>query len=159
MESYEVKGISQASEVKRAYETAVEQNMKFYRAVSGSGKPYGWVNGRHVLADNTNAEVIDGEFWFKNDKYIEPQTEEEILDEVVETLEETIIEEESVKEEPIKEEIDYKALYETEKGKAKELENALLETTTELTTTQDQLNMINQEFAEYKAVVEAFKKL
>ena len=153
MNKYEVKGVTQASEIKNAYETAIAENKEYYRTISNTGKIYGWVNGKHVIADKTNAVVVDGEFWFANPQYVEPveevieQTEEEIIDEVCDTMEEMV--EEVVEEEP---QVDYKALYETEV----ESNKALLK---EINDIISELNAVKTDFANYKAVVEAFKKL
>lgn len=162
MEKYEVKNVTQASEIKNAYDTAIAENKQYYRTISNTGKIYGWVNGKHVIADNTNAVMVDGEFWFANPQYVEPiveETAEEVVEEVVEQTEEEIIEEvcdtmqEMVEETQVVEpQVDYKALYD----KQVEENEALIKNTHELVK---ELEAVKTEFANYKAIVEAFKKL
>ena len=169
MENYEVKNISQTSEIKKAYEEAVAQNAKFYRAISSSGAIYGWnsegINPKTGLK-GVHVKAVDGQEWFENDKYVEPiveKTDDEIIDEAVEALDkeldesnaevQEIVEEakeevvnEVATEEPTTEQtVDYKALYETAIAEKDELEAKLIET--------------EKAFADYKAVVEAFKAL
>ena len=150
MEKYEAKGVSQASEIRNAYEIAVVENKEYYRTVSKTNRIYGWVNGHHEEANANNAVVVDGELWFKNDKYIAPIEEvekveetEEIINEACEALQEMVGE---------VDEIDYKALYEEElKGN-----KVLADQVNELA---EELEIVKAEFANYKAIVEAFKKL
>lgn len=156
MEKYEAKGVSQASEIRNAYEIAVAENKEYYRTVSKTNRIYGWVNGHHEEANANNAVVVDGELWFKNDKYIAPIEEvekveetEEIINEVCEALQEMV---EEVDEAEEVDEIDYKALYEEElKGN-----KVLADQVNELA---EELENVKAEFANYKAIVEAFKKL
>ena len=137
MEKYEVKGVTQANEIKKAYDTAIAQNNKYYRTISNTGKIYGWVGGKHCIADNNNAVFIDGEYWFENEHYVEPVVEvEEKVEETDELFGDTY----------------YKELYEEEVEK----NEALLKETNELVA---ELDLVKKEFANYKAVVEAFKKL
>ena len=139
---YEVRKVKQASEIRQAYQTAIESNKKYYRAISESGKIYGIVNGHHEIDNDNNAVVVDGEYWFVNDKYVEPI--EEVVDEVAETMQEMVDE--------VVDETDYKALYEEENVKAKELAK-------EVNALMQELQKVKGEFADYKAIVEAFKKL
>ena len=141
---YEVRKVKQASEIRQAYQTAIESNKKYYRAISESGKIYGIVNGHHEIANDNNAVVVDGEYWFENDHYVEPTIEEEVLEEAAETMQEMVDE--------VVDETDYKALYEEENVKAKELAK-------EVNALMQELQKVKGEFADYKAIVEAFKKL
>lgn len=143
---YEVKQVKQASEIRQAYQTAVETNKKYYRAISESGKIYGMVNGHHEIANDKIAVMVDGEYWFENDKYVEPveQTDEEVIEEAVETIDEMVDE--------VVNETDYKALYEEEVATNKEIAK-------ELNAVKQELQKVKGEFADYKAIVEAFKKL
>lgn len=75
---YEVTGISTASEIEKAYLTAVAENKQFYRAISRKGTIYGWVNGHHK-------EAPIGQEWFENDQYVAPI--EEPIEEINEPLE------------------------------------------------------------------------
>lgn len=107
MENYEVKGVSQATEIRKAYEEAVKANAPKYRAVSKTNQYYGWDEkaNKHI-----KAEI--GQEWFDNPHY---QPIEEVIEEPQEMVKEVKAQEtaEAV------EEIDYKALYEE---KCKELE-------------------------------------
>ena len=107
MENYEVKGVSQATEIRKAYEEAVKANAPKYRAVSKTNQYYGWDEkaNKHI-----KAEI--GQEWFDNPHY---QPIEEVIEEPQEMVKEVKAQEtaEAV------EEIDYKALYEE---KRKELE-------------------------------------
>lgn len=96
MEIYEVKGVSQASEIKKAYEEAVKANAPKYRAVSKTNLIYGWDEKANKFV---KAEI--GQEWFENPHYVAPA---EPIEEIVEETVEEVVE-------PI-EEIDYKALYE-----------------------------------------------
>lgn len=138
MENYEVKGVSQTSEIKKAYEEAVKANAPKYRAVSKTNLYYGWdeKTNKHV-----RAEI--GQEWFDNPHYVAPVeevveeiSEEQIIEELAQVAEEMVEEvktEEVVAEntttEEVKEpEIDYKALYEEKcqevDGLKEDLENA-----------------------------------
>ena len=143
---YEVKKVKQASEIRQAYQTAIESNKKYYRAISETGRIYGMVNGNHEEANRKNAVVLDNEYWFVNDKYVEPI--EEVVDEVAETMQEMV--DEVVDE--VVDETDYKALYEEEVATNKEIAK-------ELNAVKQELQKVKGEFADYKAIVEAFKKL
>lgn len=144
---YEVKQVKQASEIRQAYQMAIESNKKYYRAISESGKIYGIVNGHHEIANDNNAVVVDGEYWFENDHYVEP-TIEEVVDEVAETMQEMV--DEVVDE--VVDKTDYKALYKEEVAVNNEI-------TKELNAVKQELQKVKGEFADYKAIVEAFKKL
>ena len=143
---YEVKKVKQASEIRQAYQTAIESNKKYYRAISETGRIYGMVNGHHEIANDKNAVVVDGEYWFINDKYVEPVVEpvDEVVDELCETMQEMVDE--------VVDETDYKALYEEEVATNKEIAK-------ELNAVKQELQKVKGEFADYKAIVEAFKKL
>ena len=143
---YEVKKVKQASEIRQAYQIAVESNKKYYRAISETGRIYGMVNGHHEIANDKNAVVVDGEYWFINDKYVEPVVEpvDEVVDELCETMQEMVDE--------VVDETDYKALYEEEVATNKEIAK-------ELNAVKQELQKVKGEFADYKAIVEAFKRL
>ena len=143
---YEVKKVKQASEIRQAYQTAIESNKKYYRAISETGRIYGMVNGHHEIANDKNAVVVDGEYWFINDKYVEPVVEpvDEVVDELCETMQEMVDE--------VVDETDYKALYKEEVSVNNEI-------TKELNAVKQELQKVKGEFADYKAIVEAFKKL
>ena len=147
---YEVKKVKQASEIRQAYQTAIESNKKYYRAISETGRIYGMVNGHHEIANDKNAVVVDGEYWFINDKYVEPVVEPvgEVVDELCEAMQEMV--DEVVDE--VVDETDYKKLYEEEVA----VNNAI---TKELNAVKQELQKVKGEFADYKAIVEAFKKL
>ena len=144
---YEVKKVKQASEIRQAYQVAVESNKKYYRTISETGKIYGMVNGKHEIANNNNAVIVDGEYWFVNDKYVEPKAEE-VVDKIVEVEQEKV--DDTVDE--VVDETNYKALYEEEVAKNATLQN-------HANAIQQELHKVKGEFADYKAIVEAFKKL
>lgn len=143
---YEVKKVKQASEIRQAYQTAIESNKKYYRAISETGRIYGMVNGKHEEANSNNAVVVDGEYWFENEHYVEPVVEpvDEVVDELCETMQEMVDE--------VVDETDYKALYQEEVATNKEIAK-------ELNAVKQELQKVKGEFADYKAIVEAFKKL
>lgn len=143
---YEVKKVKQASEIRQAYQTAIESNKKYYRAISETGRIYGMVNGKHEEANSYNAVVVDGEYWFENEHYVEPVVEpvDEVVDELCETMQEMVDE--------VVDETDYKALYKEEVAVNNEI-------TKELNAVKQELQKVKGEFADYKAIVEAFKKL
>lgn len=143
---YEVKKVKQAGEIRQAYQMAVDCNKKYYRAISETGRIYGMVNGKHEEANSNNAVVVDGEYWFVNDKYVEPI--DEVVDEVAETMQEMV--DEVVDE--VVDETDYKALYKEEVAVNNEITKAL-------NAVKQELQKVKGEFADYKAIVEAFKKL
>ena len=60
-----------SGEVYGAYLYAKAHNIKYYRAVSKSGKFFGWVDGTHV-------EATSGQEWFENSFYIEPEQLEDL---------------------------------------------------------------------------------
>lgn len=72
---YEKTEVSIPEEVKAAYEYAVSNNIKFYRAVSKTGTYYGYLNGRAVRAE-------DGQEWFENPEYKEPAVTGQVTAEV-----------------------------------------------------------------------------
>ena len=121
MENYEVKGVSQATEIRKAYEEAVKANAPKYRAVSKTNQYYGWNEATNKFI---KAEI--GQEWFDNPHYVEPIeepiVEEPIVEEMVEVANEMVeeVKAEEVKETLTTEEIDYKALYEE---KCVELDN------------------------------------
>ena len=147
---YEVKKVKQASEIRQAYQTAIESNKKYYRAISETGRIYGIVNGKHEEANSYNAVVVDGEYWFENEHYVEPVVDpvDEVVDELCETMQEMV--DEVVDE--VVDETDYKALYQEEVATNKEIAK-------ELNAVKQELQKVKGEFADYKAIVEAFKKL
>ena len=106
---YEVKGVSQATEIRKAYEEAVKANAPKYRAISKTNLIYGWDEKTNKFI---KAEI--GQEWFDNPHY--QPIEEVIEDSIIETVE---VKDEEVVVENTTEEIDYKALYEE---KCKELE-------------------------------------
>ena len=119
MENYEVKGVSQATEIRKAYEEAVKANAPKYRAVSKSNLIYGWDEKTNKFI---KAEI--GQEWFDNPHYTVPiETIEEPIEEVVEPIVEEArepgvemvgieVKDEEVVLENTTEKIDYKALYE-----------------------------------------------
>ena len=152
--NYEVKGVSQATEIKKAYEEAVMANAPKYRAVSKTNQYYGW-------DENTNkfvkAEI--GQEWFDNPHYVEPV--EEVTEEPIEEIVEPIIEEmaDEVKAEEVEEKveekepvIDYKALYEEKCVEFNNLEE-------EYTTAKKCVDHYKQENEELKDGLLAFKNL
>lgn len=147
---YEVKKVKQAGEIRQAYQTAIDGNKKYYRAISETGKIYGIVNGHHEIANDKNAVIVDGEYWFVNDQYVEPVVEpiDKVVDELCETMQEMV--DEVVDE--VVDETDYKALYEEEVATNKEIAK-------ELNAVKQELQKVKGEFADYKAIVEAFKRL
>ena len=99
---------------------------------------YGMVNGKHEEANSKNAVVIDGEYWFENEHYVEP------IEEIVETMKEMV--------DDVVDETDYKTLYEEELTKNKAFAK-------EINALTQELQKVKGEFADYKAIVEAFKRL
>lgn len=69
MDKYEVKDIEYVPQIKICYDYAVDNNIKYYRALSKTGKIYGYFNNSHVEASEYNATYIDGELWFENPNY------------------------------------------------------------------------------------------
>lgn len=124
MENYEVKGVSQATEIKKAYEEAVKANAPKYRAVSKSNLIYGW---DEKINKFIKAEI--GQEWFDNPHYVAPV--EEPIEEAVEPIEqmvevanemvEEVKAEETVSQAKAVEELDYRALYEQAQVSNKEL--------------------------------------
>lgn len=164
MEKLEIKGVKTAEDIKNVYLQAVEENVKEYRAVSNSGKFYGWETslaypqGHHILAQA-------GQEWFVNDKYVEPVEEPEVEPMVEETAEEPteepVVEEveqpvEETTEEPA--EIDYKALYETTLEKLNAVEEELAQKDEEIFGLKGTIEKISTEYANYKAEIETVKK-
>lgn len=116
MENYEVKGVSQASEIKKAYEEAIKSNAPKYRAISKTNAIYGW-----DATANKFIKAQGGQEWFDNPHYVAPV--EEIVEEPIEVVEEKV--EEVI--EPIEEkepEVDYKALYEEKCAELEEIKNS-----------------------------------
>ena len=74
MENLEIKGVRTPDDIKNVYLKAVEENIKFYRAVSNSGKYYGWETNV-VYPQGHHIPAIEGQEWFINDKYVEPVEE------------------------------------------------------------------------------------
>lgn len=148
MENYEVKGVSQSSEIRKAYEEAVKANAPKYRAVSKTNLIYGWDEKANKFI---KAEI--GQEWFDNPYYVAPvetiKETEDVLDEVVEVAEEMV---EEVKTEETVEKIDYKALYEE---KCVELENANAERDIYF----DKYQKLREEFDAYREIVQKFKAL
>lgn len=144
---FEVKGVSQATEIRSAYEEAVKANAPKYRAVSKTNQYYGWDEKTNKFI---KAEI--GQEWFDNPHYVEPV--EEPIEEMVEVANEMIeeVKAEEVKETLTTEEIDYKALYEE---KCKELE----ETKGEKQKALDVVDYYKQENEELKNGLLAFKTL
>lgn len=134
---YEVKNVEKAGEIQKAHKTAIESNKKYYRAISVTGKIYGMVNGHHEIANDKNAVLVDGEYWFVNEKYVDENAQ---VEETKKSVKETV------------EKVDYKALYEEGVSVNKKL-------TKELNAVKQELQKVKGEFADYKAIVEAFKKL
>lgn len=122
---YEVENITQASEIKNAYEEVIKANVPKYRAKSKTNKYYGW-------DENTNKFIRaeKGQEWFDNPHYVAPI--EEVIDEI-----------EPV-EEPVPEEDTYKLLY---AEKCSELENV----NAKLNTIESELENVKQVAASYKA--------
>ncbi len=152
MENYEVKGVSNASEIKKAYTEAVADNYKYYRAVSKTNQIYGW-------NENTNnfVKAQAGQEWFENPHYVAPSVEEPIEEPIVEEMVEVANEMvEEIKAEEIVEEkepeVDYKALYEE---KCAELDKANAEKDIYI----DKYQKLSEEFTAYKEIVEKFKAL
>jgi hypothetical protein len=117
MGNYEVKGVSQATEIRKAYEEAVKANAPKYRAISKTNLIYGWDEKANKFI---KAEI--GQEWFDNPHYVAPieETVEPIVEEMVEVANEMVEEVKAEEvEEPEEPEVDYKALYEE---KCKELE-------------------------------------
>lgn len=154
MERLEIKGVKTAEDIKNVYLQAVEEKVKEYRAVSNSGKFYGWEislaypQGHHILAQA-------GQEWFVNDKYVEPVKEvveekvEEPVEEIVEPIEET---KEKV------EEANYETLYNETVDKLKGVEEELANKDEEISALKAEIEKISTEYANYKAEIETVKK-
>lgn len=159
MENYfEVKEVSQATEIKKAYEEAVKANAPKYRAVSKTNQYYGWDEKTNKFV---KAEI--GQEWFDNPHYVAPI--EEIVEEPIEKVEEIKTEEVVVKN-ATTEEIDYKALYEeeVEKNSNKDQEIVSLrkeneELKSENKCLEDELSETQDELDEIKETITKFKKL
>lgn len=153
MENYEVKGVSQATEIRKAYEKAVKANAPKYRAVSKTNLIYGWDEKANKFI---KAEI--GQEWFDNPHYVAPvETVEEPIEEAVEPIVEEMVEVanemvEEVKAEEKEPEVDYKALYEE---KCKEVDG-LKE---DLETAKKYAEHYKQENEELKDGLFAFKAL
>lgn len=153
MEKYEVVDIVTAAEVEAAYKHAVEENIKLYRGASRSKHFYGWdARERKLIKNGEGGIIVDGEIWYVNDKYIEPEVEEieevpneaveeatsEVFDDVDTSIEEEVEEPIKAEEEPVEEvaevveeepteEIDYKKLCEQQNESAMKLGEMLAE--------------------------------
>ena len=136
MENYEVKGVSQASEIKKAYEEAVKLNAPKYRAISNSKLYYGWdeKTNKHI-----RAEI--GQEWFDNPHYVEPI--EEVVEEPIEEIEE-------VAEEVTEKEVDYKSLYES-------LQQVVTDTQAHNDYLTEQYKLLQAELNTYKERLYNFK--
>lgn len=161
---YEVKGVSQATEIRKAYEEAVKANAPKYRAVSKTNLIYGW----DEKANNFIKAKI-GQEWFDNPHYVAPvETVEEPIEETVEPIVEEMVEvanemvEEVKAEETVEkavEEVDYKALYEQAQVSIKELldENGKLRE--ELEKKDNQIDDLQEELDDIKESAKVIKRL
>ena len=153
---FEVKDVSQATEIKKAYEEAVKANAPKYRAVSKTSQYYGWDEATNKFI---KAEI--GQEWFENPHYQapieEPAEEEPIIEEIADVDNETVEEvkaekfEENVEEE-LKPEVDYKALYEEKCAEYNTLEE-------EYENAKKCVDYYKQENEELKDGLSAFKTL
>ena len=147
MDNYlEIKGVSTAPEIEETYLQAVKENIPYYRAISKTGKIYGWEinslypNGHHVPAK-------EGQEWFVNEKYVEP-TEEEPIESIAkqpEFLAETVE----------KDETDYKAKYEDSQKEVEMYRTALREKDSQIEELKKEVN----ELTPYKEVIVRLKEL
>lgn len=137
---YEKTNITSAAEVKAAYDYAIENNYKYYRAVTEKGTIFGWVEGRHIKANI-------GQEWFENLLYKEQTKLQGVLAEnpLTECANEHINKiSETVDEMPVVDEVpattDYVALY---KEKCVELEKYKIR----FTAIETELNAIKSAFS------------
>ncbi len=149
---FEVKNVSQSSEIKKAFEEAVKINAPKYRAISKTNQYYGW----DETADKFVKASI-GQEWFDNPYF---KAEEPKTDEIDDNIEDEDTENTQIPEKEIEtEETDYKALY---VKKCEEL-NDLLEAYTGLETGYESVNeqnkIIKQENEELKNGILALKTL
>lgn len=175
MENLEIKGVRTPEDIKNVYLKAVEQNAKYYRAVSNSGKFYGWETSlAYPQGHHIPAQV--GQEWFVNDKYVEPvevakeNLATELIEEPIEEVAENepisepevepVVEVEQPMEETVEEpaEIDYKALYEETLEKLGEVEDKLANKDEEISALKAEIEKISTEYANYKAEIETVKK-
>lgn len=151
--NYEVKGVSQAPEIKKAYEEAVKGNAPKYRAVSKTNQFYGWDEKANKFI---KAEI--GQEWFDNPHYVAPiETVEEPIEEMVEVANEMV--EEVVAENTTTEKVDYKALYEEKCVELDKLGQKLNKVEQEVKQAKEYATHYSKENAELKAGLQAFKNL
>ena len=141
---YEIVGVQAIQQIKQAYEAAVAQNKKFYRAVSASGKIYGWeITPGTPQGHKVNAQP--SQEWFINPYYVEPQENvEEVVDELVE------IEPEQIDDVP-----GYKEMYEKSVVENKSLQETIESIEAEI----EVLKAAKEELQQYKTAFEAIKAL
>ena len=158
MENYEVKGVSQATEIKKAYEDAVKANAPKYRAVSKTNLIYGWDEKTNKFI---KAEI--GQEWFDNPHYVAPEepVEEPIVEEMVEVAKE-MVEEVKAQEtiaEPVEEKPNFEAMYNEAEGTIK----ALKEKVASLEKALEEKDVANEELQgeldDIKEAVKVIKKL
>lgn len=169
MENLEIKGVRTPEDIKNVYLKAVEQNAKYYRAVSNSGKYYGWETSlAYPQGHHVPAQV--GQDWFVNNKYVEPV--EEPIEEPIEPVEEPVeeIAQEKVEEpiaevaetttaqEPVIPSVDYKTLYEDALKQIDTLGEELSEQDKYINALKQEIEKISTEYADYKAGIEIVKK-
>lgn len=146
--NYEIQGVTQSSEIKKAYEEAVKNNAEYYRALSKSNLIYGWDENanKHI-----RAEI--GVEWFKNPHYVEPVASEVVEEKPIEEVNCDIISAE------LAENKDYKALYEQAQISIKELiqENDALKSSMEML--EQDLDKYEDAVNDFKLAVEALKAL
>lgn len=146
--NYEIQGVTQSSEIKKAYEEAVKNNAEYYRALSKSNLIYGWdeTANKHVRAEIGNE-------WFKNPHYVEPVASEVVEEKPIEEVNSDIISAE------LAENKDYKALYEQAQISIKELiqENDYLKSSMEML--ERDLDKYEDAVNDFKLAVEALKAL
>ena len=85
---YEVTDISTPAEVHAAYKHSVENNVKYYRAISKANHMiYGWDTrkGQYIMLDSAlknipeSVEKVGDAYWFINDKYSELPVMEDVI--------------------------------------------------------------------------------
>lgn len=142
---YEKTNITSAAEVKAAYDYAIENNYKYYRAVTEKGTIFGWGEGQHIKANI-------GQEWFENLLYKEQTKLQEMLIEkpLTEHANQPINEiSETVDEAPIVDEVpittDYVALYKEKCDEFEKYKTRFAEIETELSAIKSAFSVIANE--------------
>ena len=159
MENYEVKGVSQATEIRKAYEEAVKANAPKYRAVSKSNLIYGWDEKANKFI---KAEI--GQEWFDNPHYVEPieekveeEAEEPIVEEMVEVANEMI--EEVKAQETVEEKTNFEEMYKKSQNDVAYLQEKVESLEKVIEEKDNKIDDLQEELDDIKESAQVFKRL